>query len=451
MTPRAILTDIEGTTSSIAFVHEVLFSLFAGTAGRLCRRPSRRGGADPRSGARRGRGRGAGRDAMRGAAASSWHDADRKIEPLKALQGLIWAQGYAEGALQGHVYADAVMGLRRWHAQGVALYVYSSGSVAAQRLIFGHTEFGDLTPAFLGPFDTGIGRQEGGRFLSRHRARHRSAGGGDSLPLRCRRGAGGGAGRGPSGAACWRATACRPICTGRPWSISRLSSRGKPASCRRRPSHELCRADRSELDHLAGIPAVAARLDGGPADWQAREVGDGNLNLVFLVTGPEGGVAAKQALPYVRLVGESWPLPLSRAYYERLALADQARWSPARVPALIHHDDDMALTVMELLRPHRTLRGALVEGARYPLLAGHHCGIPCRHFVRQQRHGHARGREESADRCLSRQHRHVQDHRGSDLRRALFRGADELAHGRARPRRRGLPGRCARCALPRRR
>ncbi|MEI9852883.1 MAG: S-methyl-5-thioribose kinase [Sphingomonas sp.] len=127
----------------------------------------------------------------------------------------------------------------------------------------------------------------------------------------------------------------------------------------------------SVVDHLAGIPAVAARLGGGPADWQAREVGDGNLNLVFLVTGPGGGVAAKQALPYVRLVGESWPLPLSRAYYERLALADQARWSPARVPALIHHDDDMALTVMELLRPHRTLRGALVEGERYPLLAGH--------------------------------------------------------------------------------
>ncbi len=128
----------------------------------------------------------------------------------------------------------------------------------------------------------------------------------------------------------------------------------------------------SVVAHLAGIPAARPRgWAAQPADWRACEVGDGNLNLVFLVTGPEGGVAAKQALPYVRLVGESWPLPLSRAYYERLALADQARWSPARVPALIHHDDDMALTVMELLRPHRTLRGALVEGERYPLLAGH--------------------------------------------------------------------------------
>lgn len=129
--------------------------------------------------------------------------------------------------------------------------------------------------------------------------------------------------------------------------------------------------ERSVTTFLATIPAVAQRLGGAPGDWQAIEVGDGNLNLVFLVTGPAGGVAAKQALPYVRLVGESWPLPLSRAYYERLALADEARWSPERVPALLHHDDEMALTVMDLLRPHRTLRGALVEGARYPMLAEH--------------------------------------------------------------------------------
>jgi 5-methylthioribose kinase len=122
---------------------------------------------------------------------------------------------------------------------------------------------------------------------------------------------------------------------------------------------------------LGTVPAIADRLGGDPGQWRVREVGDGNLNLVFLVTGPKGGVAAKQALPYVRLVGESWPLPLSRAYYERLALADEAQIAPARVPALIHHDDAMALTVMELLTPHRTLRGALIEGQRFPLLAAH--------------------------------------------------------------------------------
>lgn len=129
--------------------------------------------------------------------------------------------------------------------------------------------------------------------------------------------------------------------------------------------------DGTVIEFLATIPAVSAVLGGSAADWSAVEVGDGNLNLVFLVTGPAGGVAAKQALPYVRLVGESWPLPLSRAYYERLALADEATFAPARVPALIHHDDDMALTVMELLTPHRTLRHALVAGERFPLLATH--------------------------------------------------------------------------------
>ena len=131
----------------------------------------------------------------------------------------------------------------------------------------------------------------------------------------------------------------------------------------------LCEAGAATF--LASIPAIAEKLGGTPANWQVREVGDGNLNLVFIVTGPRGGVVAKQALPYVRLVGESWPLPLSRAYYERLALSDQACLAPGLVPALLHHDDAMALTVMELLAPHRTLRGALIEGERYPLLAAH--------------------------------------------------------------------------------
>ena len=61
---------------------------------------------------------------------------------------------------------------------------------------------------------------------------------------------------------------------------------------------------------LAGLPEVSAKLGGAPAQWRVREVGDGNLNLVFIVEGPAGGVVVKQALPYVRLVGESWPLPL---------------------------------------------------------------------------------------------------------------------------------------------
>jgi len=82
---------------------------------------------------------------------------DQKITPLKTLQGLIWEAGYKSGELVGHIYEDAVRGLKRWKDHGIDLYVYSSGSIAAQKLIFGHTEFGDLTPIFSGYFDTTTG------------------------------------------------------------------------------------------------------------------------------------------------------------------------------------------------------------------------------------------------------------------------------------------------------
>ena len=75
-------------------------------------------------------------------------------------------------------------------------------------------------------------------------------------------------------------------------------------------------AEDSVAAYLAGLPDIRARLGGAPEDWRVREVGDGNLNLVFIVKGPSGGLVVKQALPYVRLVGESWPLPLERAYFE---------------------------------------------------------------------------------------------------------------------------------------
>jgi enolase-phosphatase E1 len=86
-----------------------------------------------------------------------WIDEDRKITPLKTLQGLIWDAGFRDGAFKGHVYPDAVAGLRRWHAAGLKIYVFSSGSVAAQKLIFGFSEAGDLTPLFSGYFDTTTG------------------------------------------------------------------------------------------------------------------------------------------------------------------------------------------------------------------------------------------------------------------------------------------------------
>ncbi|WP_315747821.1 MULTISPECIES: S-methyl-5-thioribose kinase [unclassified Bradyrhizobium] len=124
-------------------------------------------------------------------------------------------------------------------------------------------------------------------------------------------------------------------------------------------------------DYLAGVPAVATRLGGSPQSWTIDEVGDGNLNLVFIVRGATGGLAVKQALPYVRLVGESWPLPLSRAHYEYLALTHQARLAPELVPAVLHHDEQLALTAMDLLEPHIIMRKGLVAGTVYPGFVDH--------------------------------------------------------------------------------
>ena len=119
-------------------------------------------------------------------------------------------------------------------------------------------------------------------------------------------------------------------------------------------------------DYLTGVSGLEAWLGGEPTSWSITEVGDGNLNLVFLVKGARGGVAVKQALPYVRLVGESWPLPLSRAHYEHLALSRQAQLAPGLVPGVLHHNDALALTVMELLEPHIIMRKGLVGARQYP-------------------------------------------------------------------------------------
>ena len=123
--------------------------------------------------------------------------------------------------------------------------------------------------------------------------------------------------------------------------------------------------------YLSARPAVATLL-GGPASlWRTREMGDGNLNLVFLVEGPGGSVVVKQALPYVRMVGTSWPLPLARAHYECRALAEQARWAAPFVPVLHGDDHAMALTIMEHLTPHRVLRKELIEGVCRPRVGEH--------------------------------------------------------------------------------
>jgi len=123
--------------------------------------------------------------------------------------------------------------------------------------------------------------------------------------------------------------------------------------------------------YLAAAPGVARKLGGSQDRWRVREVGDGNLNLVFIVTGPDGAVVVKQALPYLRCVGKGWPLTLDRAWFEYEALVEEARHARKRVPAVYHFDRKMALLVMEYLTPHVILRKGLIAGKEFPLIARH--------------------------------------------------------------------------------
>ena len=118
--------------------------------------------------------------------------------------------------------------------------------------------------------------------------------------------------------------------------------------------------------YLADLPGIRARLGGAPDSWTVREVGDGNLNLVYLVDGPDGGLCLKQALPYVRLVGPSWPMPLSRAYFEYRSLVEHGRWAPGLVPEIYHYDPARFAIVMEVLRPHIIMRRGMIDGIIYP-------------------------------------------------------------------------------------
>lgn len=117
---------------------------------------------------------------------------------------------------------------------------------------------------------------------------------------------------------------------------------------------------------LGSIPEIADRLGGTPTGWKVREVGDGNLNLVFIVEGETQTLIIKQALPYVRLVGDSWPLPLKRSFFEYHALTRQEKRAPGTVPAVYYFDEAQALIAMEFLAPHIILRRALIEGQELP-------------------------------------------------------------------------------------
>ena len=167
MTVKAIVTDIEGTTSSIDFVHQVLFPYASKHLPAFVRNNQLDPAVIPIL------------DAVRNESGNSdadtdgviaillqWIDEDRKVTALKSLQGLIWKHGYESGGFTGHLYEDAVKNLRAWSAANIDLYVYSSGSVGAQKLLFAYSDAGDLAPLFRGYFDTNIGhKREAGSYL----------------------------------------------------------------------------------------------------------------------------------------------------------------------------------------------------------------------------------------------------------------------------------------------
>ncbi|WP_127476853.1 acireductone synthase [Sulfurivermis fontis] len=156
---RAILTDIEGTTSSLSFVKDVLFPYAHRRLDDFLRAHAAEPAVVQQLGAVSAM---VGRELSLAEAAAQlrqWIDEDRKITPLKALQGMIWEEGYHNGDFTGHVYADAAQRLRAWQAARIRLYVFSSGSVQAQKLLFGYSDHGDLTPLFSGYFDTTSGNK----------------------------------------------------------------------------------------------------------------------------------------------------------------------------------------------------------------------------------------------------------------------------------------------------
>jgi len=156
---KAIVTDIEGTTSSLSFVKDVLFPYSRAHMAEFVRDHAQEPAVQREL------------DEVRRLSGKvltepevieqllGWIAEDKKATPLKALQGMIWKDGYEKGDFKGHMYEDAVRHLKKWKQAGIRLYVFSSGSVQAQKLLFAHTAYGDLTPLFSGYFDTNIGNK----------------------------------------------------------------------------------------------------------------------------------------------------------------------------------------------------------------------------------------------------------------------------------------------------
>lgn len=159
--PKYILTDIEGTTSSISFVAEKLFPYFRNNIldlSELTDNPVVQEAFEQTIQlAKSEDGETISTEQEIIDKLYEWSVEDRKITPLKTLQGVLWDKGYRDGELKGHVYPEVAANLKKWKEQGITLGVFSSGSVPAQKLIFGYSISGDLTPYFSNYFDTNTG------------------------------------------------------------------------------------------------------------------------------------------------------------------------------------------------------------------------------------------------------------------------------------------------------
>lgn len=158
---RYILTDIEGTTTSVSFVYDVLFPYFRNHIGELRELTKQE---EVQKAFKQTVDLAASLENKKLNAVDDiintlyrWSEEDRKITPLKTVQGILWKKGYETGEIKGHVYDDVQPALSRWQQHGLKMGVFSSGSIAAQKLIFGYSEAGDLTPFFSNYFDTTTG------------------------------------------------------------------------------------------------------------------------------------------------------------------------------------------------------------------------------------------------------------------------------------------------------
>ncbi|XP_050210398.1 methylthioribose kinase [Mercurialis annua] len=130
--------------------------------------------------------------------------------------------------------------------------------------------------------------------------------------------------------------------------------------------------EKSLIEYIKNTPVLSNQIGNKFDELKIKEVGDGNLNFVYIVDSPDGSFVIKQALPYIRCIGESWPMSKERAYFEARTLKEHGRLCPEHVPEVYHFDHTMCLIGMRYLEPpHIILRKGLIGGFEYPYLAEH--------------------------------------------------------------------------------